>query len=255
MTAVVLHDSLAVLRARLETDLARFSLSQLIEEINASPHLHFYIWDGAFNKQLRRHVFPDYKSGRKMANPSIFQGLMLLKEVLKHTKAISISVDGYEADDVIATLVKRYAHRGIPIAVNTRDYDLRALVNEGPTVKCTVDPKPDVPDSMIHYFKTWVGDPSDSVPGVKGFGITTWKNVPKEKIKMVTHRVLDGLDISHCNFPPKPLKWVDENRDLFKAMWTVTDFFTVPEEVLNQNMVVGKPDGQAANAMLKEYFL
>lgn len=271
MTAIVINDSMAVLRARLERDLARFSLRSLVEEMNRSPHVQIWVWDGAGNKDKRRKIYPAYKERRKPADPSIYQGMMLMKQVLKLAKGISIEVPGYEADDVIAALARKYAG-ACPVAINTRDYDLRALCSLHPTVTCTVDAKADVPDSQIQLFKAWVGDPSDNIPGVKGFGKGAWEKADKEELAALSHFALcrkgrpdysmggqwrEYLAIKNrmATVDQKFVTWIDQNTDLFCAMWNVIGFLPISDEELSRHMVVGHPDAGAVDKLLGEYFL
>lgn len=258
MTTLVLNDAMAVLRARLERDLARFSLTNLVRELNASTDVQIWVWDGANNKAARRAIYPAYKERRKPADPSIYKGMMLLKQVLKHTKGITVEVPGVEADDVIAALAHKYAGSQ-PIEIRTRDLDLRALCALHPSVKCLVSPKEGVPDDQLRLFKTWVGDPSDNIPGVKGFGKGAWDKADKDELKQFTAHVVTNSwplpDYSPRTFDLKFYAWVRDNRDLFKAYWDVIGFLPVHEDTLLNHMVVGSPDMTKVETLLGEYFL
>lgn len=256
MTVIVINDAMAVLRARLEKDLARFSLNKLVLELNQSPHVQIWVWDGAGNKKKRQEIYPEYKAKRKPAGPSIFEGMMLLKDVLKCTRGISIEVPGYEADDAIAAVTQQYAGK-LPVAINTRDFDLRALCALSPMVTCTVEPKPDVPDHMIRLYKTWVGDPSDNISGVKGFGKGAWEKADKAELQSFTDQLLAGNvpDFMPQTIAPKHHNWAVENADTFRAMHTVIGFLEIPQALLDKHTVKGSGSIAEADRLLKEFFL
>jgi 5'-3' exonuclease len=258
MPIIVINDAMAVIRARLERDLARFSLRNFVNDLNASPHIQIWAWDGAKNKASRQAIYPGYKANRVPAAVSIYEGMMLFKRVLQNTRGISIEVPGYEGDDVIAAIVKQWAGKA-PVVINTVDYDLRMLVNEHPTVSCTVDAKPHVDDRHIHLYKCWVGDPSDEIPGVKGFGKGAWEKADKAELRFVTDMVLKQQGMpeqqSLVTLQPKHLNWLAENQDTFRAMYAVTDFLHIPQDVLDRHTVKGVPNLEAVDDMLKEFFL
>ena len=183
---------------------------------------------------------------------------MLFKKVLQNTRGISVEVPGYEGDDVIAAIVRQWAGKA-PIVINTVDYDLRMLVNEHPTVSCTVDAKPHVDDRHIHLYKCWVGDPSDEIPGVKGFGKGAWEKADKDELVEFTDTVVRRLVLapnwSPKSFAPKHSQWVLENADLFRAMYAVTDFLPLDDATLDRHTIKGVPNLEAVDEMLKEYFL
>jgi len=258
MPIIVVNDAMAVIRARLERDLARFSLRNFVNDLNTSPHIQIWVWDGAKNKASRQAIYPGYKANRVPASVSIYEGMMLFKKVLQNTRGISIEVPGFEGDDVITAIVKQWAGKA-PVVINTVDYDLRMLVNEHPTVSCTVDAKPHVDDRHIHLYKAWVGDTSDEVKGVKGFGKGAWETADKDELAMFTRSVVDDTplnpDWSPQSFDLKHYKWVRENADLFRAMYAVTDFLPIPQDVLDRHTVKGVSNPEVVDDMLKEFFL
>ena len=258
MTVVVIHDAMAVLRARMEADLARFSLRKTVNELNASPHINIWVWDGAKNKAKRQEIFPQYKANRIPAAVSIYEGMMLMKEVLTCTRGITVEVPGYEGDDAIAAIVGQYAGK-MPIAINTVDFDLRALCALHPSVTCTVRAKPIAPDHLIQFYKTWVGDPSDNIPGVKGFGVKSWTDANKDELIAFTNTVVndDGLPEQQSvpSVAPKHYNWIAENVEQFRAMWQVIGFLPIPTEVLDRHTIKGVIDNKRVDDLLSSFFL
>ena len=80
-----------------------------------------------------RHT-PEYKAGRGDM-PADFRGqLSLIQEVLEALRIPSLSVEGYEADDVIATLTTQAADEGVQVLICTGDRDVLQLVSDAVTV-------------------------------------------------------------------------------------------------------------------------
>lgn len=256
MSVIVINDGMAVLRARLERDLARFSIDRLLREIDASPYLQFWVFDGRGNTARRREAYPEYKAKRKGASESIFEGMMLVKEALKLTRGIVTEVPGFEADDVIAMLVNKYRTGSMPIVINTRDFDLRALCSGPGIVQCTVDPKEAVPDHLIPLYKLFVGDPSDNISGVKLFGQKAWDQAEIHELVAIRDAVLSDQPLPPVDsVPAGRLEWIDQNRDTMKAMHKVIGFYDVPYDLFLKHTVVGAPDEKARAEMLREMFI
>src|SRR6188768_1268017 len=99
----------------------------------------------------------------------------------------NISVEGFEADDVIATLVEQAKERGIPVMVVTGDRDAYQLVGDGVRIMTTsrgitdtkvydregVIDRYGIPPEKIPDFIGLKGDTSDNIPGVPGIGDKT----------------------------------------------------------------------------------
>lgn len=252
---ILIHDGMSTVRARLERDMSRFSIRQWLREIDNSKDSHFWVWDGVGNKASRQAIYPGYKANRKPADSTIFEGINLFKKALTHTKAAQITVPNLEADDIIAALAAMMAGGAKPVSIETRDFDLRALTALGDNISCTAKVKPNVSDVDIRVYKTFVGDPSDNVKGVKLFGDTAWGLCNPDTLReiVLSPTVPEDL-LEHL---PKDCQrhWVRENFDELKAMWAVTGFLPVSKDLINQNLVVGKSDPQAIDALLKDFFL
>lgn len=267
---IVLHDSLSMIRARLEKEMSRFSMAAFLNECDGQDDIHIWVWDGAGAKKTRQLIFPQYKAQRQPMAESISDGLRLIKELMRLTDAISVEVPGFEADDVIARLVAKHAP-ALPVHIETRDLDLRALVPLGPKVSCRVDPKilkveedrvVPIADADLRLFKTFVGDPSDNVPGVKGFGAKAWaKLAAAERVYL-----RNTIDLLERGIRPKEeellevmsassAKWVVQNSETLIAMWTVTGFLPVSDEEIEKGTVVGKSQPQVRDEILGELML
>lgn len=129
-------------------------------------------------RNWRHDLCETYKANRKPKPESATQGLT---DVLERVKANGVAVayaEGYEADDVIATLVAQcWAHR---VVIMSDDKDLAQLVSDDVKLWCNrhpyergpreVEAKYGVPPSQIRDLLALWGDPSDNVPGCDGIG-------------------------------------------------------------------------------------
>ncbi|MFV2000323.1 MAG: DNA polymerase I [Acidimicrobiia bacterium] len=136
---------------------------------------------------FRKERYPEYKATRTAA-PDIFRSqIPLIEEVLEAMEIPQISVAGFEADDLIATLAKRGRSLGYDVAVVTGDRDAFQLSSDDLTVLYT---RRGISDT-VHATPAWIrerygitpdryveyaalrGDTSDNLPGVAGVGEKT----------------------------------------------------------------------------------
>ena len=136
---------------------------------------------------FRTDDFADYKANRTKS-PDAFAGqVSLVKEILAALRIPVVEAEGYEADDVIATLATRAEREGYDVLICTGDRDAFQLVSETVTV---LYPRRGVSDltrmtpeavreryglSPEQYpdFAALRGDPSDNLPSIPGVGEKT----------------------------------------------------------------------------------
>jgi DNA polymerase-1 len=153
--------------------------------IDHDPAAVVVCWDAGWSG--RELTYEPYKSERK-PRPDLlgeqWPHLMPLAEAFGFT---NIKVDGYEADDVIASLVKRAREQGIPVMVVSGDRDVYQLVEDGVRVMTTsrgvtdtkiydregVVERYGVPPELVTDLIGLKGDTSDNIPGVPGIGDKT----------------------------------------------------------------------------------
>jgi DNA polymerase-1 len=153
--------------------------------IDHDPAAVVVCWDAGWSG--RELTYEPYKSERK-PRPDLLKDqwphLMPLAEAFGFTNT---RIDGYEADDVIASLVKRAREQGIPVMVVSGDRDVYQLVTEGVRVMTTsrgvtdtkiydtegVVERYGVPPELVTDLIGLKGDTSDNIPGVPGIGDKT----------------------------------------------------------------------------------
>ena len=145
-----------------------------------------------------RHIsFKEYKAKRKRPPEEFYEQIPKLKEVLSSFNIPIFEKEGFEADDIIATLVKRIQKEsGVPLQIYivTGDLDTLQLVSENVKIytlkkgiKDTIFYTPkevenrfELSPKQIVDFKTLRGDPSDNIPGVEGIGEKTARELLKK---------------------------------------------------------------------------
>ena len=176
---------------------------------------------------FRHKLYTEYKATREKMPDELVGQLEPLYEVISHTNIPILKKPGYEADDIIGTLVKKAEQAGLVTYMVTGDKDMMQLVSETtfmyspgnrfkPTTiydKIKVKEKWGVgPDGIIDMLAL-VGDTSDNVPGVDGVGPKTAKKLldqykdietilehaDEAKNKRVREGLQNGRDLVHLS--------------------------------------------------------
>jgi DNA polymerase-1 len=166
---------------------AIYGLASMLVKIIDEHHPQGVVvaWDAGYSG--REKTYDLYKAQRK-PRPDLLREqwphLMPLVEAFGYT---NVKVEGFEADDVIASLVKQAREEGIEVMVVTGDRDAYQLVDEGVRVMSTsrgitetkiydraaVEERYGVPPELITDLMGLRGDTSDNIPGVPGIGEKT----------------------------------------------------------------------------------
>ncbi len=151
-------------------------------------------------KTFRHEKFKEYKANRSEMPESLAEQLPVIYETLRAMKIAQYSLEGWEADDVIAT-ISRKLETDVDVKVVSGDKDMLQLVTDGVHVirpgkanvlENEIDPAGMVEtmgfsaSQMVDYLAL-VGDASDNVPGVRGIGQKTARKLLSE------HGTLEGL--------------------------------------------------------------
>jgi DNA polymerase I len=161
--------------------------SMLINVLRDEAPTHVAVAFDVSRKTFRTEAFPEYKATRT-ASPEGFSGQVgLIRQVLDALSIPSFAVEGYEADDVIATLTTQARSEGFDVLIVTGDRDAFQLVDDHVTVlyprKGVSDLARMTPAAVIERygldpqqypdFAALRGDPSDNLPSVPGVGEKT----------------------------------------------------------------------------------
>ncbi|GAA1944321.1 DNA polymerase I [Streptomyces durmitorensis] len=161
--------------------------SMLANTLRDEAPTHFAVAFDVSRKTWRSSEFPEYKANRSKT-PDEFKGQVeLIGEVLDAMNAVRFAVDGFEADDVIATLATQAEAAGFDVLIVTGDRDSFQLITDHVTVLYPtkgvseltrftpekVEEKYGLTPSQYPDFAALRGDPSDNLPGIPGVGEKT----------------------------------------------------------------------------------
>ena len=161
--------------------------SMLINVLRDEQPTHLAVAFDVSRQTFRSEVYTEYKANRS-ASPEPFKGqVTLIKEVLDALNVVHVEKDGFEADDIIATLSVDAAARGMDVLICTGDRDALQLVTDHVTVlyprKGVSDLARMTPEAVFEKYlvtparypelAALVGETSDNLPGVPGVGPKT----------------------------------------------------------------------------------
>src|SRR6476661_3365267 len=161
--------------------------SMLINVLRDEQPTHVAVAFDVSRQTFRMQEYAEYKAGRS-ATPSEFKGqVSLLREVLDALHIRYVEVEGFEADDVIATLTAQARAEGMEVLICSGDRDALQLVHDDVTVlypvkgvselarmtPAAVEAKYGVPPERYSDLAALVGESSDNLPGVPGVGPKT----------------------------------------------------------------------------------
>ncbi|MCW2644889.1 MAG: polymerase, partial [Pseudonocardiales bacterium] len=161
--------------------------SMLINVLRDEVPTHLAVAFDVSRKTFRNDLYADYKAGRQ-DTPNDFRGqVTLIREVLDALRIPTVMVEGYEADDVIATLTTQATAAGMQVLICTGDRDALQLVTDDVTVLYPVRgvsemtrftpgevaSKYNLSPQQYPDYAALRGDPSDNLPGIPGVGEKT----------------------------------------------------------------------------------
>lgn len=157
---------------------------------------------------FRHKMYDDYKAGRKGMPDELASQMPILKDVLDKMNITCLSLEGYEADDILGTISRMCEEEKKKCTIITGDRDSFQLINDYVTVKLpstkkghsetTIYNKEKIKECYnlepfeLIQVKALMGDSSDNIPGVSGVG-------EKTAIKLVTQyhtleNIYDNID-------------------------------------------------------------
>ncbi|MGB9668312.1 MAG: DNA polymerase I [Thermosulfidibacteraceae bacterium] len=190
-------------------------ITKLLKE--KRPEYMAVVFDEGKSK-VRTEIYREYKSTRLPMPPDLQVQIPYVHAILKALEVPIVQVRGVEADDIIGTLTKRALDKGYDVFIVSPDKDLLQLVSSSKAV--VFDPMKEVlydenkviekyglpPDRLPIYFAL-VGDKSDNIPGVKGIGEKTAKEIASKFTS------LDEIYKRITSFPPALRKRLVEGKE------------------------------------------
>ncbi len=178
--------------------------AMLINVLRDEEPTHVAVAFDVSRQTFRTEEYAEYKAGRS-ATPTEFAGqISLLKEVLDALRIPTVEADGFEADDVLATLTTQAEAAGMEVLICSGDRDSFQLVTDHVTVLYpvkgvselarmtpeAVEAKYGVAPERYSDLAALVGESSDNLPGVPGVGPKTaakWLGVYGDLTGVVAH--------------------------------------------------------------------
>ncbi|MDH3835064.1 MAG: hypothetical protein OES34_13040, partial [Nitrosopumilus sp.] len=140
------------------------------------------IFDSA-RKTFRNDIDPSYKANRTEPPDELVPQFSLVREATEAFNLDCIELNGFEADDLIATYTKEAINEGAEVTIVSSDKDLMQLVSDRVTMFDSFKNKRIGPEQVQEKFgvspekvvdvQSLAGDSTDNVPGVPGIGIKT----------------------------------------------------------------------------------
>jgi len=132
-------------------------------------------------KTFRNDLYPEYKANRDAPPEDLTKQLPIAIDWIAEMGFASLSKEGFEADDIIATLAKYGKEQGLRVRIVSHDKDLYQMIEDGKVVMYDSIKRKEIttqecfdkfgvyPKDFIN-FQAILGDASDNIPGVKGIG-------------------------------------------------------------------------------------
>jgi DNA polymerase I len=207
---------------------------------------------------FRHRQYPEYKAHRPPMPEELAMQLPYIEKIIAGLSLPRLVMDGFEADDLIATLVREARDKGFEVVIVSGDKDLLPLVQDGvvwwdPMKDVRFDPeaiqeKYGVSPGELVEVKALAGDPSDNIPGVPGIG-------EKTALKLIaTYHSLNNLldhieDLKEKGLRAKLTEHADQAR-LSRGLVLLAD--RVPLEADLESLRPGPPDKDALRRLFVE---
>ncbi len=147
-------------------------------------------WAIAFDRRaptFRHQMFEDYKAQRPKTPDELVTQIERVHELSESFNLPVFEMDGFEADDIIGTLSRQAAAKGVETLIVTGDNDMLQIVSPGIKVmaprrgfadtvtydEAGVKQKYSLSPAQLISYKALVGDSSDNIPGIRGIGDKT----------------------------------------------------------------------------------
>ena len=200
---------------------------------------------------FRHKAYAEYKGTRKSMPDELREQVPLIKEVLSSMNIPILTKEGYEADDIIGTIAKRYQSDEVFVSVLSGDRDLLQLsdthikIRIPKTSKGVTTVHDYLPEDVMNEYgvtpkefidvKALMGDTSDNVPGVPSIGEKTATKIIQEY-----HSIENAIEHVDELKPPRASKALAEHiEDAKFSKMLVTIVTDAPIETEISDMVVG----------------
>jgi DNA polymerase-1 len=251
--------------SRGENTSAPFGFANFLLSIreNHQPDYLAVVFDQGMSQ--REELYPEYKATREKMPDELEASLPRIQELVEGFHDEAVAVEGYEADDVIATLALKAREAGLEAVIVSGDKDLYQLVGPGihllnpgrggPTGveaewvdETNAHEKFGIPPDQITDYLALVGDSSDNVPGAPGIG-------PKTAVKLLQEfgNLDEILDRAPQLTAKRARESLIENAELVRLSKKLVTLQTdVPVELDLEALRVREPDRERLRRLFVE---
>jgi DNA polymerase I len=236
-------------------------LVKIVSEYGVKPTL--VVWDAGMSG--REEHYEEYKAGRKERPDLLAEQWPYMHPLVEAFGYRNVKVDGYEADDVIATVAGRAAAKGIEVTVVTGDRDLFQLIDGHVKVMATsrgitetkvydrqaVIDRYGIPPELIPDFTGLKGDTSDNIPGVPGIGEKTASQL------LADHGDLEGVlaNIDKISGAKRKQNLTEHAEDARVSKRLATAIRDIDLEIDLDHLVAQEPDRSRLREVFREFEL
>ncbi len=208
-------------------------------------------------KTFRQEKFAEYKIHRPVMPDELISQIPLIKDIVAAYRLPIFELEGYEADDVIATITKKIAG-DVEVVIVSEDKDMMQLLDKHVTVfharKNEIIGYTEAklnfgfePNRIVDYIGL-AGDATDNIPGVMGIGEVTAKSLLKEFGSL--EQILANSDKISSDKTRAKIEQQKEQAIFSKALAMLDTNVPLPFEL--KQMKVGEPDGRKLFELFKK---
>jgi len=255
--------------SRGENTSVAWGISNFLLRVQGKHRPDYVAWVHDAGTSFRHEAYPEYKATREKLDAELQQdfdrSVTRVEALLRAFQVPLVAVDGYEADDVIATLAVRAEREGLDVVIISGDKDFYQLIGEhvtllnpgrgGPAAveeqfvtPANAAERLGVPPAQTVDFLALVGDTSDNIPGVTGVGEKTAQKLLAE------HGSLDAVLAHASAIPTKRVREaLEREADLARlSRELVTLHRDVPVALDLGAFAASEPDWPALLALMSE---
>ena len=223
---------------------------------------HIFAAMDSKTKTFRHEFYPEYKATRNKTPEDLHAQIPWICEILETLGIPTLQCDGYEADDIIATVAKKCVETGRTCRILSGDKDLMQLVCENiqilkpdagamwkVTDSAAVEAEWGVKPEQLLDLLSLYGDTADNVPGVAGVGVKTASKLLAE------YKNLDGIYQNLENIKgAMQKKLADGKENAYFSQKLIKLCETVPCEKINSALAQKNQYNFSAAAKLLEQY-
>ncbi len=253
-----------------ENTSAPWGITNFIRKILAEekPDYLAFVFDAGGEETFRHEIYADYKATREKLDETLQEdfatAMRRIRQILEAYDIAVVELENYEADDVIGTLSRLAAQRGLQAVIVSGDKDFYQLIGDGIALlnpgrggaaavaaefvdQANAADRLGVPPERVTDYLALVGDSSDNIPGVRGIG-------PKTAVQLIERfgsleEILAHAAEVEQKRPREALQRHAEEACLSKDLVTIRD--DLPIKLKLDELKLGEPNRER----LRDLFL